>query len=79
MANKKKRWPRNAPGRYYIDEDCTNCGACQTEAPDNIEQSDDGYSFISRQPQNDDEEKKLKAAQESCPVEAIGSDGDDAA
>ena len=34
-----------------------------------------GYSVLSKQPENADEEARCKEAKEGCPVEAIGDDG----
>ena len=76
MADKAKKWANNAPGKYYVDDQCIDCDACRTEAPDNYIRDDEhGYSFVSKQPENPDEEAKCKAAMEACPVEAIGADG----
>ena len=38
---------------------------------------DDGFSFVVKQPENDDEEAQCEEALESCPVEAIGDDGEE--
>ncbi|MEK6580548.1 MAG: ferredoxin [Bdellovibrionota bacterium] len=76
MADKAKKWADNAKGKYYVDDQCIDCDACRTEAPDNFIRNDShGYSFVSKQPENDEEEAKCKAALEACPVEAIGTDG----
>jgi ferredoxin len=74
MADREKRWPDNVPGTYFVDEQCIDCDACRTEAPDNFTRNDEhGYSYVYKQPSNPDEEAKCKAALEACPVEAIGS------
>ena len=39
---------------------------------------DEGYSYVFKQPENDEERARCKEAMESCPVEAIGDDGEDA-
>jgi ferredoxin len=76
MAELDKRWSENAPGRYYVDEQCIDCDACRMEAPENFVRNEShGYSFVSKQPESLDEEARCKAAMEACPVEAIGSDG----
>jgi ferredoxin len=78
MADKANRWPDNVPGKYYVDEQCIDCDACRTEAPDNFKRNDEhGYSYVYKQPENADEEARSKAALEACPVEAIGSDGEE--
>ncbi len=77
MADKSNKWPDNKPGKYYVDEQCIDCDACRTEAPDNFTRNDEhGYSFVYKQPENEEEEIRCKAAMEACPVEAIGNDGE---
>lgn len=76
MADKEKKWPDNAPGKYFVDDQCIDCDACRTEAPDNFTRNDEhGYSYVYKQPSTPDEEIKAKAAMEACPVEAIGNSG----
>ena len=36
-----------------------------------------GYSYVFKQPENDEEREQCKEAMEGCPVEAIGDDGAD--
>jgi ferredoxin len=38
---------------------------------------DEGYSYVFKQPEDDDEEEQCREAMESCPVEAIGDDGEE--
>lgn len=76
MADKSTKWPDNVPGKYYVDEQCIDCDACRTEAPENYTRNDEhGYSYVNKQPENEDEEAQCNAAMEACPVEAIGNDG----
>ncbi len=75
MAEKEKKWSDNVAGRYFVDEQCIDCDACRTEAPNNFIRNDDhGYSYVYKQPENPEEESQCKAALEACPVEAIGTD-----
>lgn len=77
MADVTKKWSDNVPGRYYVDEQCIDCDACRTEAPENFVRNEDhGFSYVSKQPANSEEEDRCKAALEACPVEAIGTDGE---
>jgi hypothetical protein len=47
-------------------------------APNNFEANEDeGFSFVCKQPEDDEEEAQCQEAMESCPVEAIGDDGDE--
>ena len=72
-ANKHKE---NVPGKYYVDDQCIDCDLCRETAPNNFARNDEGgYSYVAKQPENDEEEAQCKQAMEGCPVEAIGNDG----
>ena len=76
MADPNDRVTENAPGTFYVDSQCIDCDVCRDTAPDNFTRSDDGgYSFVYKQPENDEERILCEEALSSCPVEAIGSDG----
>lgn len=76
MADKAKRFADNAAGKLYVDDQCIDCDACRTEAPNNFKRNDEnGYSFVFKQPSSPEEEAACQAALEACPVEAIGKDG----
>ncbi len=78
MANKADRYPDNVLGKFYCDTQCIDCDLCRETAPDNFKRNDDGgYSFVFKQPENEDEEARCKEAMAGCPVEAIGPDGAD--
>lgn len=78
MANRKKRWPENIGGRYFVDDQCIDCDACRSEAPDHFTRNDEhGYSYVKKQPQTPEEIARCQAALEACPVEAIGNDGEE--
>lgn len=75
MADPTKKWPDNAPGKFFVDELCIDCDACRAEAPDNFTRNNQhGYSFVFKQPSTPDEEKQCQMALEACPVEAIGKE-----
>ncbi len=77
MANKADKWQENKPGKFYVDQSCISCDACVCAAPGNFEMNDeDGHAYVKTQPTNAVEEEACKEAMEGCPVEAIGSDGD---
>jgi len=64
-------------GRFYVDDQCIDCDLCRQLAPDLFARDPDtGYSFVQRQPARPEEEALAREARESCPVEAIGDDGD---
>jgi ferredoxin len=76
MAEKEEKWAENVEGKFYVDEQCIDCDLCRETAPDNFTREEDGgYSFVYKQPENDDELKLCMEALEGCPVEAIGDDG----
>ena len=76
MADPTDKVTENAAGKFYVDATCIDCDACRTIAPLCFARNDDGgYSFVCRQPENDEEAHKCEEALEGCPVEAIGNDG----
>ena len=76
MADPNDRVGENVGGEYYVDSQCIDCDVCRDTAPDNFTRSDDnGYSFVYKQPTNDEERLLCEEALTACPVEAIGSDG----
>ena len=76
MADKEDKWAENVEGKFYVDEQCIDCDLCRETAPDNfISQPDEGYSYVYKQPESDEELELCVEAMEGCPVEAIGDDG----
>ena len=76
MPDFDAKYPDNASGKYYVDDTCIDCDACRAAAPDNFARNEDGgYSYVSKQPENGEEEEMCIEAIEGCPVEAIGDDG----
>jgi ferredoxin len=77
MPDKNKKWPDNVQGKYYVDDQCIDCDACRTEAPNNFTRNNShGYSYVYKQPTTAEEEAACRAAKDACPVEAIGDDGE---
>ncbi len=77
MANPDKKVSKSVPGKYYVDTSCISCGVCNDTAPNNFQTDDDeGYSFVARQPENDEEEGQVKDAMDNCPEGSIGDDGE---
>ena len=77
MADPSDKVADNVSGKYYVDSSCIDCDVCRTTAPDNfMANEDEGYSYVFKQPENDDEEALCQEAMEGCPVEAIGDDGE---
>lgn len=76
MADKSEKQPENVTGAWYVDTNCIDCDVCRETAPNNFtQQKDKGYSYVYKQPENDDEKAQAREAMEACPVEAIGNDG----
>jgi len=78
MANKADKWPQNTPGKFYVDQQCIDCDLCRETAPGFFTRHDEGgYSYVVKQPTNEDEAAQCMEALEGCPVEAIGNDGEE--
>lgn len=76
MADPDDKVADNVTGAWYVDSNCIDCDVCRTTAPNNFEANEDeGYSYVSKQPENDEETEAMEEAMESCPTEAIGNDG----
>jgi len=79
MADLENSYEQNIKGAYYVDDQCIDCDLCRETAPANFTRDDDdGHSYVFKQPENDEERSLCEEALEGCPVEAIGSDGEDA-
>jgi len=77
MADVTDKYEDNVTGKFYCDYQCIDCDLCREMAPDNFKRNEDGgYSYVYKQPDNEEEEEQCKEALTSCPVEAIGDDGD---
>jgi ferredoxin len=77
MADKHLRFSDNVSGPFYVDQECIDCNLCAEIAPDNFAANlKAGHDYVFKQPSNERERKLCLEALESCPVEAIGQDGD---
>jgi len=76
MANPHHRFPRNAPGAFYVDRECIDCDLCRHHVPGFFSRDDDAaHSFVSHQPSTPGEIAACEEARDACPAEAIGNDG----
>jgi len=76
MADTQDKVPGNVDGAFFVDTNCIDCDLCRQTAPENFDRNDDeGYSFVKKQPANDEEAQLCRDALDDCPVEAIGDDG----
>ena len=77
MADLEDKNPESIAGKFYVDSQCIDCDLCRETAPDNYARSDEeGYSYVYKQPENEEEVALCMKALEGCPVEAIGYDGE---
>ncbi len=77
MAIFSNRVPQNVPGKFYIDDQCTDCDLCRELAPNNIRRFDEGgYSYVYSQPATPEEIAACQEGVEGCPTFAVGNDGD---
>jgi len=76
MADPTDKVEDNVDGAFYVDSNCIDCDLRRQTAPENFERNEDeGYTFVSKQPDGDEEDQAMRDAIEECPVEAIGDDG----
>jgi ferredoxin len=75
MPNLSDRVPENVSGKYYVDSSCVDCDQCRVQAPELFTRSDEGWSYVSRQPVTADEEAQMQEAIAACATSSIGEDG----
>ena len=76
MAEKDEIVTENVPGKYYVDSSCIFCESCIELAPENFTAKGDEYAYVKKQPEGEAEEAQCQDAMSSCPVDAIGDDGE---
>ncbi len=77
MASRDDKVFENSKGRYYVDSQCIGCNMCVETASQNFIMHESGsYAYVNKQPSNAEEENLCAEAMRSCPVEAIGNDGE---
>jgi len=72
MASIAKRLASNAPGEFFVDSTCIDCGTCRQVAPDTFAAGGDA-SYVHRQPNDESEAHRARMALVACPVAAIGT------
>jgi ferredoxin len=76
LSSIKERIKENAPGKYYIINKCIGCTLCYELSPRNFSMNlDEGYNFIFKQPETQEDEARCMKAMQSCPADAIRDDG----
>jgi len=76
MANLSERLPDNCAGRYYVDASCIDCDQCRVDAPEFFARNEEtGFSFVQRQPTNQEEINLVEVVLAACATNSIGNDG----
>lgn len=60
-----------------MDDACIKAKFCMAVAPKNFRMSEFGHSYLQKQPETPEEEAQVREAVAGCPVNAIGSDGEE--
>jgi ferredoxin len=78
MADFHHRYPQNVPGKFYVDDQCLDHDLCGELCPKHFKRNNEGgHYYVYHQPETPEEIALCLQAAEACPVEAIGSDGDE--
>ncbi len=68
---------RNVSGKFYVDTTCIDCNICRETAPNFFTRDEEtGLSYVYQQPKTEEAFSLCIEAMESCPIEAIGDDGE---
>jgi glyoxylase-like metal-dependent hydrolase (beta-lactamase superfamily II)/ferredoxin len=73
MARRADAHPGNAPGPFFVDRSCIDCGTCYTFAPETYADAGD-HSVVARQPGTEAERLRAAMALVACPTSSIGTD-----
>jgi glyoxylase-like metal-dependent hydrolase (beta-lactamase superfamily II)/ferredoxin len=71
MARPDLRHPANAPGEWFVDTRCIDCGTCRDVAPEIFDDAG-GCAVVARQPEHGEVVDAWLAAQ-ACPTLSIGT------
>lgn len=72
MAQRAQAHPDNAPGPFFVDRTCIDCGTCYEFLPE-VFQAADGHSRVARQP-SATLTPRAQMALLACPTGSIGSE-----
>lgn len=72
MARPARRLAANAPGPFFVDASCIDCGTCWRWDPAHFAPGE-GQARVAHQPQGEAAMVRALLAQQACPVAAIGS------
>jgi ferredoxin len=76
MATLLDRVPQNVAGKYYVDTSCIDCDQCRAIAPELFGRTEDGMSFLLKQPGTAEEIASAEEAVNACATSSIGTDGE---
>src|SRR2546428_12804876 len=74
MALAAQRLEENAPGPFFVDSSCIDCGACRVIDPDHFRAGTRRLSIVHRQPDTESERTRALMALVACPTGSIGTD-----
>jgi glyoxylase-like metal-dependent hydrolase (beta-lactamase superfamily II) len=72
MASVGERLPENVPGDFYVDSTCIDCDTCRRIEP-RVFAPGNGYSYVGRQPGQEEERARSMMALVACPTGSIGT------
>jgi ferredoxin len=75
MATLLDRVAQNATGKYYVDTSCIDCDQCRALAPEFFGRTEDGMSYILKQPVKPEDVASVEEAMDACATTSIGCDG----
>src|SRR5260221_6470696 len=73
MAQRAHAFAENAPGSFFIDSSCIDCGTCYTLVPE-VCRDAAGHSLVGWQPIGSIERRRASRAVLACPTASIGRD-----
>ena len=71
MARLDQRHGANAPGPWFVDTRCIDCGTCRELIPELFGEAGE-QAVVVRQPHDDGGERRAWLAAEACPTRSIG-------
>jgi ferredoxin len=74
LADPTRRHPDNTPGPWFVDTRCISCDTCTDVSPEIFGRDAARKAFVRAHRPDDD--ALFRSALESCPVEAVGDEGD---
>ncbi len=73
MAQRAHAFAENAPGSFFIDSSCIDCGTCYSLVPE-VFRDAGGHSLVDRQPTAAIGRRRASMAVLACPTASIGTD-----